>query len=198
MFTDDELENFLNPQGSATKFRVASYKTLVDRERENASAIVKSCLREQYRRMINCHSGIVLSLKANEGQVIFPLPTTFTYLSGLVWKNHQGVWSDRKKDKAIVVDIVDGNAVLPEPAKSGDSYIGDFVPTGDEVPFLLKNLALKLCGNAICRTVRTLVADLDSSSLDNELIFLREDLRLLRTGSLGVDEWDELYKDMIK
>lgn len=192
MIDFSDIENELNPSGSATKFKSSNYTVAVERAINNATAMVKGNLPEKYRRLITLHSGIVLTNSSQSGDFEFPLPPGFGYISGVVWINYTGLWKDRNSQEFVPVTVSGDMAVMPDPLSSGDSVVGDFVPGSGSTPQIIKSFALKLACNELRRTIPALVADADRQSLDNDLIFLRQDLKDLRRSDLRIDEWDSL------
>lgn len=197
MITPSDIENELNSEGNVKKFTAANHVTATNRAISGAISRVKSNLTENYRRMIKVISGLVLTESAAGGETEFDLPSGFTFTGINVWKNHVGVWRDRRLVNCVGAtlsgDLESGYKVtLDEPLRECDFLVCDLPHDNDPAPELLKKICLDLAVNQLCRTIRTLVAESDRMTLDMEITHLRDDLRLLRRGELRIDEWDEL------
>lgn len=199
--TSQELDGYLNPEGSECKFLSANQSAgVVQSVINNANATVRGYLPEVYRRMQRTVSGYRLTQYAEEGRTTFLLPTTLRYVDeeeSSVWVNLCGVYRDRlNKPKAeFTIEPAGGDTqvlTLTHPLKEGDSAVADFRYSLDNPPQVLKSLALQLA-------VYEMVVRKPALANDDRMYQLYQDnnnqaiqtLRDMSKGRIRIDEWDE-------
>lgn len=197
--TGANIETFLNPEGSATKYLNASQNAdAVASVVANANATIKGYMPEKYRRMMRHYQGVYLTKNAADGQTEFTLPSGLGVVdtdNSYIWVNLPGTYGDRDVHDAVAYTLaVDGVTItLDDALDEGDVVVMEIKHDGSTPPSILKKLALDVAVNEMLVRKPSLVNDptlqlMYQQNYENSRRMLRD----LSAGKLRIDEWDNL------